>query len=112
MAPITEVEWQALEDGLDTSAILCAVDALDRLRTALANSSEGGLSAMRDELLQLHRSAQAVRKSGTSVEIHELFDLTNDIELQIGEWLKTLNSIQATLSAITAIYPESLAYED
>jgi hypothetical protein len=37
MASITEAEWQTLEDGLDTPAILRAVDALDRLRTELAN---------------------------------------------------------------------------
>jgi hypothetical protein len=52
MPSITEAKWQALEDGLDTPAILRAVDALDRIRAELANPREGGLSAMRDELLQ------------------------------------------------------------
>jgi hypothetical protein len=52
MPSIMEAKWQALEDGLDTPAILRAVDALDRIRAELANPREGGLSAMRDELLQ------------------------------------------------------------
>jgi hypothetical protein len=67
---------------------------------------------MRDELLQLHRLAQAARRSGTSAEVRELFDLAQDLELQIGEWVEALGGIQTTLSAVTALYPESLAYED
>lgn len=112
MASITEAEWRTLEDGLDTPAILRAVDALDRLRTELINPEEGGLSALRDELLQLHRLAQAALRSGTSTEVRELFDQAQDLELQIGEWAEALGGIQATLAAITVLYPESLAYED
>lgn len=88
------------------------MDALDRLRTELANPGEGGLSAMRDELLQLHRLALAVRQSGASAKVSELFDLAQDIELQIGEWTEALGGIQATLSAVAELHPESLAYED
>ena len=112
MTSITEAEWQTLEDGLDTPAILRAVDAADQLRAELANPGEGGLLALRDELLQLHRFALAARRSGTSAEVRVLFDLAQGLELQIGEWMDALTCIQATLSTITALYPESLAYED
>jgi hypothetical protein len=112
MSSITEAEWQTLEEGLDTAAILGAVDALDQLRTEVGNPGEGGLSAIRDALLQLHRLAQVARTSGTSDKVSELFDLAQDLELQIGEWTEALGAIQATLSAVTALYPESLAYED
>lgn len=112
MASITEAEWQALEEGLDTAAILVTVDAIDQLRTELVNSGEGGLSAIRDELLQLHRLALAVHKSDASAKVSELFDLAQDLELQIGDWVDALGGIQATLSAITVLYPESLGYED
>jgi len=73
---------------------------------------EGGLSAIRDALLQLHRLAQVVRTSGTSDKASELFDPAQDLELRIGEWAEALGAIQTTLSAVTALYPESLAYED
>lgn len=112
MSSITEAEWQTLEEGLDTVAILGAVDALDQLRTEVGNPGEGGLSAIRDSLLQLHRLAQVARTSGTSDKVSDLFDLAQDLELQIGEWAEALGAIQATLSAVTALYPESLAYED
>ncbi len=111
MGSITEAEWQAIEEGLDTVSILSAVDALDRLRAKLTAPSEGGLSAIRDELLQLHRLAQAAQNSGTSASVSELFDLAQDLELQIGEWVEALGGIRATLSIITELYPESLAYE-
>lgn len=83
------------------------MDALDRLRTELINPGEGGLSALRDE----YRLAQAALRSGTSTEVRELFDQAQDLELRIGEWAEALVGIRATLSAITALYPESLAYE-
>ncbi|MBH1829229.1 transposase [Stenotrophomonas maltophilia] len=112
MTSITQSEWQTLEDGLDTLAILRAVDAADQLRAELANPDEGGLFAVRDDLLRLHGLAQAARSAGTSAEVRELFELAQDIELQIGEWMDAMTGIQATLSTITALYPESLAYED
>lgn len=113
MSSITEAEWQTLEEGLDTVAILGALDVLDQLRTELANPNpgEGGLSVIRDDLPKLHRLAQMARTSGTSANVNELFDLAQDLELQIGEWAEALGAIQATLSAVTALYPESLAYE-
>lgn len=117
MASITDAELQALEADLDTPAILRAMDVLDRLRVERAelagsDEGEGGLFAIRDELLQLHRSAQATLRSGTSADARELFDLAQDLQLQIGEWADALGGIQATLSTITGPYPESLAYED
>jgi hypothetical protein len=115
MASITESEWQALEDGLDTPAILRAVDTLDRLRAELVNPINpgvGGLSSMRDELLQLHQLAEAALMSAHRPKVAELFELAQDLELQIEEWAEALGGIRTTLSTMTALYPESLAYED
>lgn len=107
MSAITESEQQALEEGLDTAAIMRAVDATSRLRAELATDES---PTIRDELLELHRLALAVREHGTSAQLSEFFDLANDLELQVGEWMETLGEIHATLSAVTALYPESLAY--
>ena len=107
MSAITESEQQALEEGLDTAAIMRAVDAASRLRAELATDES---PTIRDELLELHRLALAVRERGTPAQLSEFFDHANDLELQVGEWMETLGEIQATLSAATALYPESLAY--
>lgn len=108
MSALTASEQQALEEGLDTSAIMGAVDSISRLRAELATDES---PTIRDELLELHRLALAVRKRGAAGKISELFDLANDLELQDGEWMGTLGEIQATLSTVTALYPESLTYE-
>ncbi|MFH1598824.1 MAG: transposase [Pseudomonadota bacterium] len=108
MSGITESEQQALEEGLDTAAIMRAVDAISRLRAELAADES---PTIRDELLELHRLAIAVREHGTLKQLSEFFDLANDLELRVCEWMETLGEIQATLSTVTALYPESLAYE-
>lgn len=107
MGAITESEQQALEDGLDTPSIMRAVESISRLRAELAVDES---PAIRDELLELHRLALTVRERGTEEQLSELFDLANDLELQVGEWMEALSEIQATLSAMTVLYPESLAY--
>lgn len=108
MSAITESEQQALEDGLDTPSIMRAVESISRLRAELAADE---LPTIRDELLELHRLALTVRERGTAEQLSELFDLANDLELQVCEWIETLSEIQATISTVTALYPESLAYE-
>ena len=108
MSAITESEQQALEEGLDTAAITRAVDAISRLRAELAADES---PTIRDELLELHRLALAVFEPGPPGQISEFFDLANDLELQVGEWMETPGEIQATLSTVTALYPETLAYE-
>lgn len=111
MSAMTGTEWQTLEEGLDTVAILKTVDAIDRLRAELASAGADGSPTIRDELMQLHRLALTVHDRGAPEQLSEFFDLANDLELQVGEWLETLGEIQATISAVTALYPESLAYE-
>lgn len=68
MGSITEAEWQALGEGLDTAAIMRAVDSISRLRGELAT---GGSPTIRDELLELQRLALAVRKrqAGTAQRV-------------------------------------------
>lgn len=82
MSAITEFEQQALEEGLDTAAMMQAVDAVSRLRAELATDES---PTIRDELLELHRLALAVREGGTPAQLSEFFDLANDLELQVGE---------------------------
>jgi len=49
MATMTEEEWETLRDGLDASAILESVDAVERLRQALYGMDEGSPPAIRDD---------------------------------------------------------------
>lgn len=62
MATMTEEEWETLRAGLDTSAILESVDAVDRLRQALSGMDGGNSPAIRDDLLKLHQLGLAVKQ--------------------------------------------------
>jgi hypothetical protein len=59
----------------------------------------------------VYQLAFAVRTYEAPTEVSDLFDLANELELQVGEWVEAHSGIQATLSAVTALYPESLAYD-
>ncbi len=111
MATMTEEEWETLRDGLDTSAILESVDAVDRLRQALSGMDEGSPPAIRDDLLKLHQLGLAVQQRGTPELVAEFFDQASDLDFQVSELMDALGEIQSMFSSITDLYPESLSYE-
>lgn len=107
MSTITEAEQQALEQGLDTAAIMRAVDAISRLRGDLAADESPTVG---DQLLELHRLALAVHERAAPTQVRAFFALASDLEIAIDEWRAILGAIQATLSAALALFPERMAY--
>lgn len=112
MTRINDQEWDAIEDGLDTAGLLDTVDAVDRLRAELASGELGEPPQIRDDLLRLHQLALLVRERRSEADAVELFDLSTDLDLLVGELMDALGEIQSAISAVSALYPESLSYED
>lgn len=75
MATISDEQWQALYDGLDSASLLAAVDALDALRAELSDGDIGCPLKIRGNLLRLHRLAMAVSTIATPALIAEFFDM-------------------------------------
>ncbi|WP_206118765.1 transposase [Chromobacterium fluminis] len=112
MARLTDDEWSTVQDGLDTPAILSTIDAVDRLRHALADSDNPDSPSLRDEVLKLYQLGMAVQQYQSDEQAAEFFELASDLEMQAVELREALDVIQTMLSNITELYPESLSYED
>jgi hypothetical protein len=112
MANITDEEWQELYDGLDSASLLAAVDAIDRIRPDLSDGDGGRPPEIRDNLLRLHQLAMAVQTNATPALLTEFFDLAGDLDDQVMQLLDSVEQVQSTLSAVMALYPESLSYDD
>ncbi|MBP5060169.1 transposase [Pseudomonas chlororaphis] len=110
---MTDDEWHELApESFDTSALLRAVDAVDVLRGDLNDNADGGPPQLRTDLLKLHQLAMAVFNEGARSRVAELFDLAVDLQDQVDHLMASLEQVQETLSRLTALYPESLSYED
>lgn len=112
MARLTDDEWNTVLDGLDTPAILTSINAVDQLRHALADSDDPESPSLRDEVLKLHQLGMAVQQYQSDEQAAEFFEHASDLEMQVVELREALDEIQAMLSNITELYPESLSYED
>lgn len=111
MAVITDDEWDALrEETFDTTAILRAVDAVDEMRLDLNDGLDGSPPPLRTDLLTLHQLAMSVVNRGARSQVEDLFDAVVELEDQVSGLMNSLEQIQGTLSGLTALYPESLAY--
>lgn len=99
-------------ENFDTTALLRAVDAVDVLREDLNDREGGGPPQLRTDLLLLHQLAMAVFNDGSRSQVAGLFEFAIDLEDQVLGLMTSLEQVQETLSKLTALYPESLSYED
>ncbi|QLL13448.1 transposase [Pseudomonas chlororaphis] len=106
-------EWDELApESFDTTAQLRAVDAVDVLREDLNDREDGGPPQLRTDLLKLHQLSMAVFNEGSRSQVVDMFEFAVDLEDQIHGLMTSLEQVQETLSKLTALYPESLSYED
>jgi hypothetical protein len=112
MAVMTDDEWQNLYENFETTRILAAVDSVDSLRDDLNDRDHGAPPVIRDDLLKLHQLAMAVVNNGARSQAGEFFDLAGALDDQVSGMMEALEQIRDTLSDLTALYPESLDYED
>ena len=112
MGKMTEDERQKLHENFDTYWLLSAVDQLDKVRGYLAGPDGWKPPEIRSDLLKLHQMAMDVVNKGWTDQAREFFELANDLEDQFLDMADSLESIQETLYKLTALYPESLFYDD
>ncbi|KPX70213.1 hypothetical protein, partial [Pseudomonas amygdali] len=72
----------------------------------------GGPPQLRTDLLLLYQLAMAVFNDGSRSQVAGLFEFAVDLEDQVLSLMTSLEQVQETLSKLTALYPESLSYED
>jgi hypothetical protein len=107
---ITDAEWNELFDSFETTTLLSAVDAVDAIRGELNDDENGCPPQLRTDLLRLHQLAMAVFNEGSRSQVEDLFNVAVDLEDQVSDIMTALEQVQATLSELTALYPESLSF--
>jgi hypothetical protein len=107
---ITDEEWEELYDSFETTKLLSAVDAVDVLRGELSDDEDGRPPKLRDDLLKLHQLAMAVFNEGSRSQVEDLFNFAVELDAQVFDIMTALEQLQATLSELTELYPESLSY--
>lgn len=112
MPQMTDEEWQHLYENFETTDLLAAVDLLDEVRGVLGDGPNWEPPELRINLLNLHQLAMDVVNQGDKDRAQKMFDLANELDMEVFGLLESLESIQKVLSALTALYPESLSYDD
>jgi hypothetical protein len=108
---ITDAEWEKLDpENFDTYTLLDAVAAVDKMRDHLNDGEDGRPPELRTDLLKLHQVAMDVFNHRYQSRIPDLFDLAFELEDQVDSLMELLEQVRGTLSRLTALYPESLAY--
>lgn len=107
---ITDKEWNELYDSFETTKLLSAVDAVDVIREGLSDDENGCPPQLRTDLLRLHQLAMAVFNEGSRSQVEDLFNMAVELDVQVFDIMTALEQVQATLSELTALYPESLSY--
>lgn len=99
-------------DSYDTTSLLRAVDAIDKLRSELSDKDSGEPTSLRNDLLQLHQLAMRVINNGERGQsVTELFDVLNGISDQVFEIAEAVEQIQEAIEPLAELYPESLDYD-
>ena len=109
---MTDEEWQHLYENFETTNLLAAVDALDGVRGVLGDGPNWEPPELRINLLKLHQLAMDVVNQGDKDQAQEMFDLANELDMEVFGLIESLEAIQSVLSALTELYPESLSYDD
>jgi hypothetical protein len=107
MSRIDRKTWMRLRDEFDTLRLLHAVDALDTIRSLVADRDEIRPPAVRDELLKLHRLAHTLLNEDDEFgDDADLWDLAFAIEDDIYPILENVETILETLRDLIALAPD------
>ncbi len=109
MAKMTEEEWQNLYENFETTALLDAVNEIDKTRQHLGDGENWKPPQIRTDLLRLHGLAMDVVNNGWMDNVQKLFDMAGDLEMQVDDIIESLEKVRETLSKLNELYPESLA---
>jgi hypothetical protein len=95
---------EELQEEFDTTQILDAVDTIDEIRYRICDP-EG----MREELLRLHGLAHALingDNSNASEEDGPIWQLADDLEYEISEWMDKLRNLAGMLDQLVSLMPD------
>lgn len=105
---MTDEQWQHLHENFETADLLRAVDAVDELRGDLRDDEAGRPPELRTSLLLLHGLALDVVRGGWHSRAQEMFNLADDLSLQVSQMMIRLEQIQETLETSVDLAPEQV----
>ncbi len=110
MGKMSDREWEDLQ-SFETTWLLSAVEHVDKLRQHLGDGENFQPPEIRADLLKLHQLTMGVVNSGWESRAGKMFELAHELDMQVAEIAESLEFIQRTLTALTDLFPESLADE-
>lgn len=105
---MNERDWQRLTEGYETHQLLDAVDALDEVRGVLGDDENGGPPRLRTDLLHLHGLAMDVMGEGFVSRAAGMFDLADDLSLEVSGVLEALERVLNALERLVELRPVDL----
>lgn len=91
----------SIED-FDTTRLLGAVDALDKMRNTLNGGQGSPPPKLRDDLLQLHHLAMQVCNDGSDRKADEMFERASQLQASVEDMISALEHVQDTLAELVA----------
>lgn len=99
-------DWQRLYEGFETRDLLDAVDHIDEVRQSIGDQEYNRPPELRTNLLKLHGLAMDVVNNGFTSSADEMFDLADELSLQVCGLTVALEKIQETLDQLLDLRPE------
>lgn len=99
-------EWERLYDGFETRDLLDVVDHIDEVRYAIGDDENGRPPELRTDLLKLHGLAMEVVSGAYLSGADEMFDLADDLSLQVSTLSEALEKVQDILDRLLDLRPE------
>lgn len=112
MPSMTEQQWGDLEDDLDTTRLLAAVDLLDRLRATTKRGKNDALLRYREAFLEMHRLATLAFSRGDTSALQGFFDLAGELAGEDGGPSGLPEAVQRLLLDIVKLFPDQLSEDD
>ena len=103
---MTQEEWGRLYDGFETRDLLDAVDHIDEVRSAIGDDENFRPPELRTDLLKLHGLAMEVVSGADLSGADEMFDLADDLSLQVLTLTTALEKVQDILDRLLDLRPE------
>lgn len=100
-----------LED-FETHDLLDAIDHLDMARSHLGDGVNHEPPELRKDLFRLHTLAMSVVNDGNREKAEEMLNLAADLEIQVGEVIEALESVNEVLGQLTSIDPDALEEDE
>lgn len=114
MIKLSEQGIEELQQEYDTRHILHAIEALDELRSILADDGQRR-PAGRDKLLKIYQLAHKrldERYTLTDDEVDELKALIEDVDMQVFRMLAQLEKIEMALGPLEKMFASEAGWDD